>query len=162
MFILSGLNVTSPIPALSGSFEWGSMMSILIKEQNITLNVVTDAISTNATTMNIIVDTGMGDESQTIIVGSHLDSVPTGIKGEVKRIMYKGPGINDNGSGASANLELALQFLNSNVSVKNRVKFAWWAAEEFGLLGSEAYVAHLNATKQLHKVAININYGNSA
>ncbi|MER7764168.1 M28 family peptidase, partial [Streptomyces sp. NPDC097619] len=28
---------------------------------------------------------------------------------------------------------------------KNKVKFAWWSAEEFGLLGSEAYVASRGA-----------------
>ena len=38
-------------------------------------------------TINILADTLTGDPSNTIVVGSHLDSVPAG------------PGINDNGSG---------------------------------------------------------------
>ena len=57
-------------------------------------------------------------------------------------------------------LELALQYLKSNVSAKNRVKFAWWGGEELGLLGSTFYVNSLNKTKKLEDVAVYLNYGN--
>jgi Zn-dependent M28 family amino/carboxypeptidase len=50
--------------------------------------------------------------------------------------MGEGPGINDNGSGSSINLELAIQLMNSDLELKNRIRFAWWGAEEFGLLGN--------------------------
>jgi Zn-dependent M28 family amino/carboxypeptidase len=62
--------------------------------------------------------------------GAHLDSVP------------EGPGINDNGSGSAAQLEVALR-LGSAPPVANAVRFAWWGAEEVGLLGSTAYVQGL-------------------
>ena len=62
------------------------------------------------------------------MVGSHLDSVP------------EGPGINDNGTGSAFNLELALQMAKRNPPL-NKVRFAWWGAEEEGLLGSTHYVA---------------------
>jgi len=47
---------------------------------------------------NIIAETPKGDATNVIMQGSHLHSVPNGL------------GINDNGSGSSANLEIALQF----------------------------------------------------
>ena len=45
-----------------------------------------------------------------------------------------GPGINDNGSGSAALLETALMM--ANTKPENTIRFAWWAAEEAGLLGS--------------------------
>jgi Zn-dependent M28 family amino/carboxypeptidase len=38
------------------------------------------------------------------------------------------------------------------------VRFAWWGAEEFGLLGSTYYVSNLNATNPqgLAKIACNL------
>ena len=61
------------------------------------------------------------------MLGAHLDSVPAG------------PGINDNGSGSAALLEIA-QKLGPNPKVNNAVRFGWWGAEELGLLGSTDYV----------------------
>ena len=66
------------------------------------------------------------------MLGAHLDSVP------------EGPGINDNGSGSAALLEVAKQFERAVPRPENKVRFAWWSAEEFGLLGSEHYVATLD------------------
>ena len=56
------------------------------------------------------------------MAGAHLDSVPAG------------PGINDNGSGSAAQLETALR-LGSAPPVTNAVRFAFWGAEEAGLVG---------------------------
>lgn len=80
------------------------------------------------------------------MVGSHLDSVPAG------------PGINDNGSGSSVNLELAIRMFQLNLELENKVRFAWWAAEEFGLLGSKFYVSNLNETdpEGLANIACNL------
>lgn len=55
-------------------------------------------------------------------------------------------GINDDGSGSSLNLELALQLAKLKVNIVNKIRFAWWGAEELGLLGSKAYVSNLNMT----------------
>ena len=64
------------------------------------------------------------------MAGAHLDSV------------QEGPGINDNGSGSAALLETAIQM--AKVKTANTVRFAWWGAEESGLLGSEHYVENLS------------------
>lgn len=42
-------------------------------------------------------------------------------------------------------------------SVNNAVRFAWWSAEEVGLVGSTRYVASLNAT-ELDKIAVYLNF----
>jgi hypothetical protein len=43
-----------------------------------------------------------------------------------------GPGINDNGSGAAANLEIALLVATLKLEPVNKIRFAWWGAEELG------------------------------
>ena len=63
------------------------------------------------------------------MAGAHLDSVNAG------------PGINDNGSGSAAILETALQM--AKVKPRNKLRFAWWGAEEAGLVGSTDYVNNL-------------------
>ncbi|KAI9199599.1 uncharacterized protein BJ171DRAFT_204850 [Polychytrium aggregatum] len=101
------------------------------------------------TTLNIVAETRGGRDDRVIVSGSHLDSVP------------EGPGINDDGSGASATLEIALSFYRSGLAKKtvNKVRFAFWSAEELGLLGSYYYVNHLNATnpKELKKIALSLD-----
>ena len=77
--------------------------------------------------------------------GAHLDSVP------------EGPGINDNGSGGSQNLEIALQMAELGIAPRNQVRFAWWGAEESGLIGSQFYVDSLTA-RQMKDIAVNLNF----
>jgi len=100
----------------------------------------------NYTTFNIIAETPGGSEDSVVMLGSHLDSVPAG------------PGINDNGSGSSTNLELAVAFAKTfPQGTVNKVRFAWWAAEEIGLVGSYYYLSKLSAQEK-SKIALNINF----
>lgn len=80
-------------------------------------------------TLNVVAETVDGDHDNVVALGAHSDSV-----GE-------GPGINDDGSGTISLLEVAKQL--QNFKVNNAVRFAWWAAEEEGLLGSNWYAGHL-------------------
>ncbi|WP_405439253.1 M28 family metallopeptidase [Streptomyces avidinii] len=100
----------------------------------------------NRKTFNVIAETKGGDENNTVFLGAHLDSVAAG------------PGINDNGSGSAGILQVAQRLASEQKKVKNKVKFAWWSAEEFGLLGSEAYVAGLtDAQKKQIKLYLNFD-----
>lgn len=84
------------------------------------------------TAVNLFAET-TGDDNQVIIAGAHLDSVSAG------------PGINDDGSGAAALLELAIQIGNNkDFKPVNKLKFAWWAFEESGMIGSAYYVNNLS------------------
>jgi Zn-dependent M28 family amino/carboxypeptidase len=82
-------------------------------------------------TTNVIAQTPGGDSENTVMVGAHLDSVP------------EGPGINDNGSGSATVLEMALQLARLDAEPRNKVRFAFWGAEEVGLVGSRHYVEGL-------------------
>ena len=81
-------------------------------------------------TTNIIAQTADGDQDNCVMLGAHSDSVA------------EGPGINDDGSGSLSLLEVALHL--ASFKVNNCVRFAWWAAEEEGLLGSDYYVSSLS------------------
>ncbi|WP_051865583.1 M28 family peptidase [Streptosporangium roseum] len=83
---------------------------------------------------NLIANWPAGPAGPTIMLGSHLDSVSSG------------PGINDNGSGSAALLEVALTLANRNPTLDKHVRFAWWGAEELGLRGSQYYVQNGGAT----------------
>ena len=93
---------------------------------------------------NVIAQTKTGSAQDVVMVGGHLDSVPAG------------PGINDNGSGVAAILETAVQ-LGSSPKVRNAVRFAFWGAEEIGLVGSRKYVESLNV-EQLKDIALYLNF----
>ena len=80
-----------------------------------------------------------------IVQGSHLDSV------------VPGPGINDNGSGSAYNLESAIQVVKNHIKTKNKIRFAWWGAEEFNLLGSQFYVDSLS-DEEFAKILANLNF----
>ena len=56
-----------------------------------------------------------------------------------------GAGINDNGSGSAAVLETALAVSQAKLKPKKHLRFAWWGAEELGLVGSKHYVNSLAA-----------------
>ncbi len=99
----------------------------------VTARVRVDRVSETRTTRNVIAETQGGDPNSVVVVGAHLDSVP------------RGPGINDNGSGSGSILETAEVLADRSIEVRNKVRFMWYSAEEFGLLGSSAYVAGLSA-----------------
>lgn len=80
-------------------------------------------------TTNILAQTTDGDPDNCVMLGGHSDSVA------------EGPGINDDGSGSLSLLEVATQL--TAFRVNNCVRFAWWAGEEEGLLGSDYYVSVL-------------------
>ncbi len=99
----------------------------------------------NRKTYNVVAETRGGDANNTVFLGAHLDSVAAG------------PGINDNGSGSAGILQVAQRLASSQTKIKNKVKFAWWSAEEYGLLGSEAYVAGLTE-EQKKQIKLYLNF----
>ncbi len=133
------------IPVVFSSYAAGEELVNLAKTGEVVLKVTTSTISENRTTFNVIADSPTGRKNRTVVVGAHLDSVP------------EGPGINDNGSGTSVNLETALQMAKKGIEPRNRVRFAFWGAEESGLLGSYDYVGKLSQ-EQRDQIASNLNF----
>lgn len=95
------------------------------------------------TQYNLIAESKDGDPNNVVMVGAHLDSV------------LRGPGINDNGSGSATILEVAEQI--AKVKPRNKLRFAWWGAEESGLVGSTNYVNNLS-TEDLNKISLYLNF----
>ena len=133
------------VPVVGASFAVGQELHDAVAAGGATVHVKVAAISEERTTYNVIADTKGGDPKKTEVVGSHLDSV------------VKGPGINDNGTGSAFNLALAESFHKQHVHPRNRVRFAFWGAEEGGLLGSTHYVESLT-TAQKKQIALNLNF----
>ncbi|MFD0890768.1 M20/M25/M40 family metallo-hydrolase, partial [Streptosporangium algeriense] len=94
-------------------------------------------------TRNVIAESRWGDPGRVVMLGSHLDSV------------LAGPGVNDNGSGSAAVLETALRA--NGAPTRNRLRFAFWGAEELGLLGSRHYVAALSPQERA-RIRLYLNF----
>jgi Zn-dependent M28 family amino/carboxypeptidase len=131
------------IPAVGTSFAVGQELG----EEDTTARVFTDTTSETRTTSNVTAETKKGNADRVIMAGAHLDSVP------------EGAGINDNGSGSGTVLELAEE-LAKEKKLRNKVRFAWWGAEESGLLGAEHYVADLaeNDPATLDEIGAYLNF----
>ncbi len=129
------------IPAVGATFALGEALAGL---SGLTMRLAVDASVTTVDTFNILADTG-GRADRTVVVGAHLDSVT------------EGPGINDNGSGSAAILETAIQLAQSGDAPTNRVRFAFWGAEEEGLVGSDYYVSQLTKA-EIKGHAVDLNF----
>ena len=108
------------------------------------LTLILDTSTETTKSRNVIAQTKTGATDNVVVVGAHLDSVP------------EGPGINDNGSGTAAVLETALQ-MGSSPSIENAVRFAFWGAEEVGLVGSTRYVEGLSDQERAD-IALYLNF----
>lgn len=134
---LGGPNVVA-IPVVGASFAEGVALS-----QPGSVALVTVPQPQNVIQYNVIAESKDGDPNNIVMAGAHLDSV------------QRGPGINDNGSGSAVLLEVAEQM--AKVKPWHKVRFAWWGAEEAGLIGSTAYVNSLNLEERT-KIALYLNF----
>jgi Zn-dependent M28 family amino/carboxypeptidase len=130
------------IPVLGTSFEIGET---LVNATDAQLRIVVETTTVTVDTFNVIAKTKKGDPTKQVVVGAHLDSV------------NEGPGINDNGSGSAAILELAVQLSKIKAKPANQIVFAWWSGEEDGLQGSNYYVSQLTE-EQAANTALNLNF----
>ncbi|WP_433368537.1 M28 family metallopeptidase [Streptosporangium sp. CA-115845] len=128
------------IPIVGATFAAGKELSA----PGTTATLAVDAESDpDRRTRNVIAESRRGDPDRVVMLGAHLDSV------------MAGPGINDNGSGTAGVLETALAA--KDLRTRNRLRFAFWGAEELGLLGSTHYVAHLSAAERT-KIKLYLNF----
>jgi Zn-dependent M28 family amino/carboxypeptidase len=133
---LGGTDVDIPVVGASHNLAAGLAGATAVRLE---VNVISETRSSE----NVLAETPTGDPDNVVMVGGHLDSVPAG------------PGINDNGSGSAAILETAIQM--KRVETRNKVRFAWWGAEEPGLLGSQHYVDNLDDPAK-DRIAVYLNF----
>jgi len=129
----------SGIPVLGTTYTLGADLSLIA---GLEMRVFANTLRDTKTTYNVLAELP-GDDSNVVMVGGHLDSVSAG------------PGINDNGSGSAAILDIAEAM--RKVEPVNTVRFAWWGAEESGLVGSRFYVANLT-TQEQGDIALYLNF----
>ena len=142
--------VDFPIPAVLSSYAVGVALSTAYAAgQNPTVDLSVDATSTPRYFDNVIAESRTGDPRKKVMLGAHLDSVPAG------------PGINDNGSGTAALLEIAEEMSKLTRGRANRltnqVAFAFWGAEESGLIGSTDFVKNLSPGQKA-RILANLNF----
>jgi aminopeptidase Y len=131
-----------PVPAVYASFEVGTT---LMNTANPTARIVVDATTTPRYFDNVVAESRGGDHRNKVMLGAHLDSVA------------EGPGINDNASGSSTLLEIAEQLAKQRTKLRQQVAFAFWGAEENGLVGSTYFVEHLSDA-QRSRIMANLNF----
>jgi Zn-dependent M28 family amino/carboxypeptidase len=123
------------IPALGTSYAIGEELANEDSNgtpDDVRLNVVVDATNDRRKSTNVLAETADGNANRVVMMGGHLDSV------------QEGPGINDNGSGSAFVLEMAVQMSKLGIKPANKMRFAWWGAEESGLVGATRYMAALS------------------
>ena len=135
-----GNGYTGNIPVFFATLPLGSEWA---NTANLELHMIADVFRGEATISNVLAESQDGDPNNVVMAGAHLDSVGAG------------PGINDNGSGSAVILEVAEQM--AKVKPLNLVRFAWWGAEESGLVGSNYYVANLTQEEQ-EAIALYLNF----
>ncbi len=130
----------SGIPVISTSYALGEELA---NTPGLEVSILVDSLREVVPTVNVLAETRSGDPDRVLMVGGHLDSVD------------EGPGIQDNGTGTAAILEVALQMARARVN--NKVRFAFWGAEESGLVGSDFYVFNL-PPEELAQIGLYLNF----
>ncbi|KAH6621626.1 hypothetical protein B0J18DRAFT_231513 [Chaetomium sp. MPI-SDFR-AT-0129] len=132
-------------PIVGISQEDGKALLEKLAAGAVTATVKIDARVEERVTFNVIAETKEGDHDNVLVLGGHTDSVPAG------------PGINDDGSGTIGILTVAKAL--TKFRLKNAVRFGFWSAEEFGLLGSYAYIKSINSTEtEVAKIRAYLNF----
>ncbi|RUS12826.1 LOW QUALITY PROTEIN: hypothetical protein BC938DRAFT_478385, partial [Jimgerdemannia flammicorona] len=134
------------IPVVAASHSLGKTLAMIAGEGGL-VDLATNTKITLHHTYNVLCIGHRGDDDQRVLVGAHLDSVPAGL------------GLVDNASGSATLLEILL-VLNTHhpkYHPRNKIVFAWWGAEEVGLLGSRHYVRSLSPEER-SKIALNLNF----
>jgi aminopeptidase Y len=135
-----GNGFTLDIPVTSVTLDVGQQLAAT---PGLILRLKTDTFRGIASTSNVIAESKGGDPNNVIMTGAHLDSVNAG------------PGIQDNGSGSAAILEVAEAM--AKVEPRNKLRFAWWGAEESVLVGSTYYVNNLTL-EELDQITLYLNF----
>lgn len=131
------------VPIIGTSYAIGESLAADGTE----VNLVTSTKSEIRETYNILAET-KGDRQNVVMAGAHYDSI------------LENNGMSDNGTGSAALLETAEATADRKRQPNNRIRFAWWGAEELGLLGAEYYVADMaeNKPRKFQNIALYLNF----
>ncbi|MDC0718785.1 M20/M25/M40 family metallo-hydrolase [Nannocystis bainbridge] len=122
------LDPGTTLPVVAVPYALGEALA---QPSDLRLRLVIAAEAVVRESFNVIADTAPTASGRVVMLGAHLDSVPAG------------PGVNDNGSGVAALLGIAGAL--PRCDLRHQVRFAFWGAEELGLLGSIHHVESMSA-----------------
>ncbi len=172
------------IPVVGVSYALGAELTA----PGTLVSLSSDNISEELTTRNVIADSKTGDANHVVMAGAHLDSVIGGpgindngsgsavilevalqladrfdINDASKTTLcHKGKTNRVGKSSVPSHLKHGdtLGPCPGDVGLRNKVRFAWWSAEESGLVGSTFYVNDLVTTNPtgLAKLALYLNF----
>ena len=146
IFVDNQPNPPATIAAVISSYALGNELLQAYKlGQNPTVDFKVYGVFTDRFLPQVIAETRDGDPNHVVVVGAHLDSVPAG------------PGINDDGSGTATLLAQAEEIADGHYNLRNKIRFAWWGAEENGLIGS-TYYAHNLSQAEVDKIDVMLDY----
>jgi Zn-dependent M28 family amino/carboxypeptidase len=129
------------IPVLMISSGVGSELTRAAQSAAVRVRITVSVVIRRGRAANVIADLP-GRSGGVVLLGGHLDSVANG------------PGINDNGSGSALVLELARQARRLGLRPARGLRFAFWGAEELGLVGSRTYVESLDRSQRRRLLAV--------
>jgi Peptidase family M28/PA domain len=129
------------IPVLGVSSAVGSELARSAQAGVVRVRIVLSVVTRRARAVNVIADLP-GRSGGAVLLGAHLDSVANG------------PGVNDNGSGSALVLEIARQARRLRLRPAHGLRFAFWGAEELGLVGSSAYAETLSPQEREQLLAV--------
>lgn len=137
------LSTAASVPVLGVTTELGRALLAQSRDAaGLPIRLAVDIETGTRKTRNVIADRPDAP-SETVVIGAHLDSVP------------EGPGMNDNASGTAAVLQVALDLAREPRGARG-LRFAFWGAEERGLIGSRHHVAALSDDER-KRIALYIN-----
>jgi Zn-dependent M28 family amino/carboxypeptidase len=146
VFIEDQPDQPATIAAVVASYTVGNELLQAYKAgQNPTVDLKVYGTFTDRFLPQVIAETRTGDRNHVVVVGAHLDSVTAG------------PGINDDGSGTATLLAQAEEIADGHYKLRNKIRFAWWGAEENGLVGSTYYARNLSQ-RQVDKIDVMLDY----
>jgi Zn-dependent M28 family amino/carboxypeptidase len=138
--------IDATIPAVISSYSLGNDLLQAYKAgNNPRVDFKVYGTFTDRFLPQVLAETKEGDKNNVVVVGAHLDSVPFG------------PGINDDGSGTAALLSMAQEVARGHYNLRQKIRFAWWGAEENGLIGS-TYYAHNLSDAEVAKIDVMLDY----
>ena len=120
------------LPVVGASYEVGRRLVEAARAGNHTVRLTVSARTETQRTHNLLAETGGGGGPRPSSLGRISIPCPRGLE------------FNDNGSGVALVLELALAMARLHQDPPHRLRFAFWGAEEVGLLGSRHHVASLD------------------
>jgi Zn-dependent M28 family amino/carboxypeptidase len=123
------------IPALGVTHAAGVALAEAAA-QGSEVRIAVETTSETRSGTNVVAETPGGDPARVVMLGGHLDST------------LDGPGMNDNGSGTMAILEIARELAAAVAAEPGvaplKLRVAFFTGEESGLWGSTAYVDELD------------------